>query len=216
MENILGFLKQLSENNHREWMQTHKPWYMEIKEEFTSLTEKLLTEIIKFDESIKGLTAKDCMFRINRDIRFSNNKAPYKTNMSAVIMKGGRKSPFPCYYLHIEPGHCKTAGGIYLPAPEPLKKIREEIDYNAAPLVEITKSETFKSKFNGLSGGRLKTAPKGYPRDHPDIEWLRLKSFIVSRSLSDREVCHKDFVKSAIDDFQAMYPLHQYLTVAIS
>lgn len=216
MKDVIAFLEDLAANNQKEWMQEHKKSYEKAKEDFKGVVAALIAGIEGFDESVQGLAPKDCMFRINRDIRFSKDKSPYKTNFGAAIMEGGKKSPNPTYYIHIQPGKSFLAGGVYMPDAENLKKIRQEIDYNPQELRELVKDTQFKKAFGQMTGERLKTAPKGYPKDHPNIDLLRMKSFIVSKDLSDKEVLDSDFLTKAIDLYRIIHPFNQYFAVAIS
>lgn len=216
LHNTFDFLKALKEHNDRDWMAENKKWYQQVKKEVEQLVAALIGEISRFDEGITGLTPKDCMFRINRDIRFSKDKRPYKENFGAAITEGGKKSPMPTYYIHLEPGNSFVAGGIYMPETEVLKKIRQEIDYNPEELKKIVEDAEFKKTFGELTGERLKTAPKGYPKDHPNIELLRLKSIIVTNDYTDEQVLSNDFFDHVIHDFKVLHPMNQYLGVAVS
>jgi len=177
----------------------------------------VLTEIVKFDKALGGLDPKKLPFRIYRDVRFSKDKSPYKTNMGAGFSPNGKLVEEPGYYLHLEPGKSFIAGGIYMPNPTNLTKIRQEIDYNTDKLNKVMKSKTFKSLFNGFDEfDKLKTVPKGYAKDHPAIEILKLKSFIVSSPFSDKEVADKKFVKKAAQVAKAIKPLNDFLKEAIA
>jgi uncharacterized protein (TIGR02453 family) len=216
MKNVMEFLQELDRNNHKEWMDANKNWYQEAKREFLGLVDEVIKGITAFDPGIAGITAKDCTFRINRDIRFSKDKRPYKNNFGAAIQEGGKKSPNPTYYLHLQPGESMIAGGCYMPAAAELAKIRQEIDYNPAELKEIVEKEEFKNTFGAVQGEALKTAPKGYPKDHPNIELLRLKSFVVMQKLPDSKVIQANFADKVISDFKILQPFNHYLGVAIS
>lgn len=216
MNNVIDFLKDLSANNQREWMQENKKRYEKAKSEFKEVVASLLSGIASFDESVQGLEPKDCIFRINRDIRFSKDKSPYKTNFGAAMMEGGKKTGNPTYYLHVQPGKSFIAGGVYMPEAENLKKIRQEIDYNPEELRTIVKEDQFRKLFGQMTGESLKTAPKGYPKDHPNIDLLRMKSFLVTKDLSDKEVLAGDFVSKITEMYQVMHPFNQYFSVAIS
>ncbi len=216
MKNVMDFLGALKEHNTRDWMQENKKQYQETKAAFEAFVGDLINGIAKFDNSVEGLTAKDCMFRLNRDIRFSKDKSPYKTHYGAAIMEGGRKSPQPTYYIHVEPGKSFVAGGVYKPEAENIKKIRQEIDYNPAELKKIVEDAAFKKTFGEMTGESLKTAPKGYPKDHPNIELLRMKSFLITRDLQDKEVLNAKFKENVLQLFQQMSPFNQYFAVAMS
>lgn len=161
------------------------------------------------------MKAKDCVFRIYKDVRFSKDKTPYKTNMGASINPDGRKSLIAGYYLHIEPGASFLAGGIYMPEPNILNAVRQEIDYNPKPLLKIFSAASFKKYFNGLDEiDKLKTVPKGFDKNHPQIELLKHKHFIVTRNLSDKDILSKDFDKAVLAGYKAMQPFIEYLRVA--
>ncbi len=216
MKTVLDFLSDLQKNNHKEWMDLNKSRYQHAKKEFENLVKILIDRIALFDESIAGIQPKNCIFRLNRDIRFSNDKRPYKENMGAFITREGKKGMDGGYYLHIQPGQSMLAGGTYMPPADILKKIRQEIDYNPNPLLDFMASQPFRKYFGEFEGERLKTAPKGYPPDHPNIDLLNLKSLIVTHSLTDHQVINDQFVDYILEVFSAMKPLNDYLKVAIN
>lgn len=161
------------------------------------------------------MKGKDCTFRIYKDVRFSKDKTPYKVNMGASINPGGKKSMEAGYYIHIEPGNSFLAGGVWMPEPQQLNAIRQEIDYNPEPLLKVLKSASFKKYFNGLDeDGKLSTAPKGYDKNHPHIDLLKNRHFIVSHALNDKQVTGKNFVATVAAGFKAMHPLMEYLREA--
>lgn len=215
-DGILTFLKDLSHHNTKEWMDANKSRYQEARGEFILIVDKLIAGISKFDPAIEGLKAKECIFRINRDVRFSNNKNPYKTNFGAAMAPGGRHSGQPLYYFHLEPQKSFTAGGVYMPEAEVLSKIRQEIDYNIDDFLKIIEDPTFKRKFKTLEGEKLKTAPRGYAKDHPQVELLKHKSYIVSRQISDAELGDEDAIAKAVEDYRVIFPLNQFLARALS
>jgi len=215
MEKVLQFLKELSENNNREWFQNNKKWYDESKEKVLFLTDVLINEIGKFDDSIRGLQPKDCMFRIFRDVRFSHDKRPYKTNFGSFICSGGRKSMNPGYYFHLEPNGCFVAGGIYMPPAEPLRIIRSYLADHAEEFLEITQDPDFKASFPEMYDDKLKTAPKGFPKDHEYIDLLKYKSYIFSKSFNDKEVKSKEYLELMVDAFRTVSPLNQFLYRAL-
>ena len=214
---ILDFLANLEKNNHRDWMDENKNQYLEARKVFDKVITQLINEIASFDPAIRGLSPKDCIFRLNRDIRFSKNKSPYKTNFGAFMTEGGRKGSNAGYYLHLQPGDRSfLAGGMYMPDSDALKKVRQEIDYNASELKKIVTESAFKNYFGQVTGDRLKTAPKGYSPDHPNIEFLKLKSYIVMHQVHDSEVIQPDFINNTADIFKALHPLNEFLNVAVS
>lgn len=210
------FLKKLKKNNTKEWFDANRDSYQLAKENVQAIVKEFIDGITLFDKTIQGLEPKQCMFRINRDIRFSKNKSPYKTNFGASINQGGKKSMIPGYYIHIEPGNSFLAGGSWMPPAPQLAAIRQEIDYNAEEFKRIISAKEFKNLFGNMSDeDKLKTAPKGYPKDHPEIELLKFKSYIVVHELSDEQLLGSNFMKHSLKVFKAMYPFHIFLRRAM-
>jgi uncharacterized protein (TIGR02453 family) len=214
-KSTLDFLSAINCNNNRDWFISNRPAYLESKVNFESFVQNIINEIIKFEPIMKGLEAKSCVFRINRDIRFSNDKSPYKSHFGAFIVQGGKKNgdKFAGYYFHIEPGKSIMAGGAYTPPAPWLSAIREKISDNPDEFIKITKSKDFIKYFGSVDGEKLKTAPKGYPKDHPNIELLKLKSYLVVNEATDKLVLSSDFQDYVISVFKAMKPLNDYLNV---
>jgi uncharacterized protein (TIGR02453 family) len=211
-QHTLTFLKDLKKHNNKEWFDHHRPDYEIAKANFREFIEELIAGISKFDPAVKHLEAKNCVFRINRDVRFSANKLPYKNNMAATISPGGKKSFTAGYYLQLEPGTAYLAGGMWQPEPAYLSAIRQEIDYNPEEFKKIITAKTFKNYFGGLSDeDKLKATPKGYDKIHPQIELLKHRSFIVVHELTDKTVLSKDFLKHCTTVFKAMHPLNLFL-----
>ena len=217
METTLHFLKKLKINNNREWFDSNKTEYLASKEIFEEFVSELIKGINKFDKKVSlDLKPKDCTFRIYKDVRFSKDKTPYKNNMSASINPGGKKSNIPGYYFHLEPEACFLAGGVYMPMPDDLKAIRQEIDYNPLPLINILKSASFKKEFNGLDEeDKLKNPPKGFNKDHAHSEILKNRHFIVSKKSENKVILKKEGLIKTLDSFKAMYPFLDYLRKAI-
>ncbi len=216
LSNSLKFLAALEANNTKEWMHMNKSWYQDCRAEFIEVIADVLKEMSKFESGVADLEAKKCIFRINRDIRFSNDKSPYKTNFGAAISEGGKHSENPSYYFHLQPGQNFVGGGIYMPAGEVLKKIRQEVDYNPEELKKIVEEAPFRELFGEIRGEKLKTAPKGYPKDHPNIEFLKLKSFTVMTEFGDDAVSQDAVVERVVHVFERMKPFNDYLAVAVS
>lgn len=213
VDNILRFLKGLARNNDREWFEKNKETYLQLKEAFEIFVGDVLTEMIAFDPSLAGLDPKRLTYRIYRDVRFSKDKTPYKTNMSAAISSGGKTMGTPGYYFQLEPGGKSfVAAGLYMPQAETLSKIRQEIDYNGERLQKILKEPKFRKLYAGLwTGDALKSVPKGYAKDHPQIELLKLKSFLVEHAFTDEDVRAKTFRKKLIDSMRTAQPLIEFL-----
>ncbi len=211
----LSFLKLLAKNNSREWFEKNRSKYDAAKAEHTLFIQNLIEALSKVDPKLKGLTPKDCVFRIYRDVRFSKNKDPYKTNLGAGINPGGKKVEIAGAYIHLEPGKSFIAGGRWMPDAPTLKRIRQEIDYNTASFKKIISNKDFVKQFNQLEGQKLKTVPKGYSRDHPEIEFLKHTSFIVSRELDDKLVTSPDFINELTIAYKAMQPFLRFLNSAL-
>ena len=208
----LRFLKDLKKHNNKAWFDLNRKAYEAVKADFAALVDALIAEIARFDPSVGDLTAKACMFRINRDIRFSKDKSPYKTNMGASINPGGKKSASPGYYFHCEPGGGFAAGGLYMPLPPDLARVRQEIDYCWEEWKRIVQDKTFRKYFTAVEGVEvLSRPPKGYSADNPAVAYLKMKSFIVSRPFSDADMLSKTLVKEAGKTFQAMQPMIAFL-----
>ncbi len=208
----LDFLIKLKKNNNKDWFDKNRPQYELIKIDFKNFINELIASIAKFDPSVKHLEAKDCIFRINRDVRFSANKAPYKTNIAAFISPEGKKSISAGYYIHIQPGNCFLASGMWMPPAPQLSAVRQEIDYNAEEFRKIILSKEFKKHFKELSQeDKVKTTPKGYEKMHPEIEFIKLKSFIAMKAIDDKEVLSKNFIKSICTSFEVAHPLNAIL-----
>ncbi len=208
------FLQELKENNDRDWFNDNKPRYKKARENFLDFTRELLLQIAAFDPAIAHHEAKDCIFRIYRDIRFSNDKSPYKTNFGAHVTSAAKKSEVHTragYYVHLEPGGSFLAGGAYGPTGPWLKAIRQEIVYNPDEFKGILNRPDFKQYFGELKGEKLKTSPRDYPNDHPEIELLRHKSFLAMHDCPDEQVLADDFVQYCGGVFQALKPFDDFL-----
>lgn len=215
----LKFLKELRKNNNKPWFDAHRKEYEAAKSDFASFIQAVIDKHSKSDPTIKSIVAKDCMFRINRDIRFSKDKSPYKTNMGAYINRGGKKSLFGGYYFHCEPGQCFVGGGLWMPMPPELSKVRQEIDYNFAAFKKIITSKKFKAVYKDLSHDPeyvLSRVPKGYETDNPAAEYLKMKSFVSMTSLKDSELTSKGLVKKTTAAFEALQPLIEFINEALA
>ncbi len=213
----IDFLRGLKKNNNRDWFEKNRAKYEAAKNDVEKNVDQILDAVRSFDKRIPGdMVAKKCMFRIYRDVRFSKDKRPYKNNIGAHIQPGGKKE-FGCgYYTHIEAGGAFLAGGIWQPPAPELAKIRQEIDYNFDEFKKIINAKEFKKFFGRLDQeDKLITAPKGYPKDHPAIEFLKLKSFVCVAQLSDKDVMSKAYQKKAKEIFKAMLPLNLFLQRAL-
>lgn len=210
----IDFIKKLAKNNNKTWFDANRNLYDKAREDFEKLVEKIITELGKTDSDIAVLTAKKCVFRQHRDIRFSKDKTPYKTNMGASFEKGGKNSGLAGYYLHIEPGNKSfIGGGIWMPPADQLKKIRQEIDYNWKEFSAIITSSSFKKNFGNLHFGeyQLTREPKGYNKENPAIEYLKLKSFVTGKNCKDEELTDKKFLNNVVSTFTALMPLNNFI-----
>ena len=215
MKGVLDFLSGLKNNNNKEWFDKNRAVYNEAKDFFEKFVNILILELKKIDKSIDITDAKECVFRIFRDVRFSKNKSPYKSNFGAYIKKGGRKSIYPGYYIHIEPADSFIAGGIYMPEPSVLKAVRERIVSKTDEFKAIFNSDQFKKNFSGLYDEKLKTAPRGFPKDFPDVDLLKYKHYIVSKPVDDEFWFSVDVIRNINTIFRAQFPLNQFLNAAM-
>lgn len=215
----LQFLKQLAKNNNKEWFDANRKKYEAAKEDFTTSLQMILSGFSKTDAALISLAPKDCLFRINRDIRFSKDKSPYKTNFGAYINAGGKKSNTGGYYFHLQPGGSFVGGGIYQPDADMLKKVRQEIDYNFDAFKSVINNKKFKSVYtkgiNRDSEWSLSRPPKGYDENNPAIEYIKLKSVVAMTPLSDAQLTDKQFEVTVIKAFEALYPLIVFLNRAL-
>ncbi len=212
-KNILDFLKRLKENNNRAWFEDHKSEYEIARAAFTQAVQKMINSIAVFDRDIASLTPKECIFRINRDVRFSKDKRPYKNTMSAYFNRAGKKGTGAGYYVHIEPGKSFLAAGIWMPESNHLSNIRQEIDYNFEEWKKIIGAAAFKKHFaEGLeTSNTLVRPPKGYDENNPAITFIKLKSFIASRSFTDTDVVATSFNAELSKTLKAVKPMIDFI-----
>ena len=207
---VPNFLKQLVVNNNREWFNDNKEIYLEAKLLFEEFIQAQIIEIAKFDKQVKDLQIKDCSFRIYRDVRFSKDKTPYKIHFSAYMAKGGRKSPYSGYYTHIEPDANLIAGGLHHPHKDILKAVRTKIYENPKEFKSIIENQEFKNSFPKMYGERLKTAPKGFDKNFPDLELIQPKSYDFFKMISDEDILTNDYFEKSMEAFRALIPLNKY------
>lgn len=217
MKEILNFMKEFQKHHHKYWFSQHQDEWKNVRISFLEYISNLSTDISKYDEHVaknKENQKVVKMFRINRDIRFSKDKIPYKRNISGTIAAGSMSEGFPGYYISIEPGNKSyVGGGIYMPDPATLKRIRTKIDQSPKTLEKIINKKPFRNIFpDGIDTDlKVKTNPRGYSKDNPGIELLRLKSFTAGRSFADTEVLSKDFDKKVRKTLKELYPLIEFL-----
>lgn len=215
----LSFLKALAKNNNKPWFDQNRSRYEMARQDFTAFIEALLLQFGKQAPELSTLTAKDCLFRINRDVRFSKDKSPYKINFAASLTQGGKKSPLAGYYFHLEPGRSFVGGGLYNPGPDLLRMVRQEIDYSFSDFKQLLAARKFKTLYGELDRSKeflLSRVPKGYEADHPAAAFLKLKSFIAFHPIADAELSSKDLLKKTTAACIALQPLIQFLNKAVS
>ena len=214
----LQFLEDLIAHNNTDWMHANKKRYENYKKEYHSFIASILAEMKPLDKSLEPLEVKNCTFRINRDIRFSKDKSPYKTNMGVWLTQNKFRKNSAGYYIHFEKGNSFIAGGVWCPEVDELKKIRKEIAFFYDDLNEIVSNKTFKSIFKELTReevNTLKKAPKDFDPNHPAIEFLKLKSFTASQKIDEKLFTDKDFSKIIAQKLIALKPLNDFLNRAI-
>jgi uncharacterized protein (TIGR02453 family) len=211
----LSFLKVLKKNNNKTWFDNNRDKYLDAKNNFEEFVASLLSEMISIDEDLKDLLPKNCTFRINRDIRFSKNKTPYKINLSASFNKGGKKSIYAGYYFHLQPGgNSFVGGGLWRPEPVELKKLRQEIDYCFPEFKKIIGAQAFKKNYGELEreeNQMLVNVPKGYEKENPAADFLRMKSFVATKNIADADLTDTKLAKEVIQSFKALQPLIKFI-----
>ena len=210
----LNFLKNLKENNNREWFQENKSLYEASHKEMIAFADELLLRLNQFDK-IETVSGKKSLFRIYRDVRFSKNKLPYKTNRSGSFKRAGDDRRGGIYFS-IEPGKSVIGGGFYQPNKDDLSLLRQQIDVDASPLKKVLNSKTFRSYYGELQGEQLKTSPRGFDIDHPEIDLLRYKNFYVMHEFSDSEVLAADFVSKVIDGYKKLMPFFDVMSLYLT
>lgn len=214
MREILDFLHELAMNNNREWFAEHKEAYQRCHAKFVDFTQQYIDRLTtEIEPEMKGLPAKDCIWRIYRDTRFSNDKTPYKGHFGAFpAVKGGKKSDRGGYYIHLQPGACMFAAGIWNPVPDLLKALRGEIYANYEEVEEIMALREWKRYFTDFdTEWMLKTAPKGYAKDFVHIDWLKRKAFTFSTPIAEDVVCAPHFLDTLMDISKAAKPMNDFL-----
>jgi uncharacterized protein (TIGR02453 family) len=211
----LRFLTQLKKNNNKPWFDNHRTAYSSAKADFENFVQKMIDAISLFDSDIKELKPKNCVFRINRDIRFSKDKSPYKINMGASLSRGGKKSIFAGYYFHLQPGGESFAGGgLWMPQPDHLKNLRQEIDYCYPEFKKIIDSASFKKQYSGLEmieSQMLVNVPKGYDKKNKAASFLKLKSFVALKPIPDRILTSSQLLSETTKAYKALTPLLKFI-----
>ncbi|MDE6010355.1 MAG: DUF2461 domain-containing protein [Muribaculaceae bacterium] len=216
MKQILDFLKELSANNNREWFNANKERYLEVKGKVEALTESLINSLAEIEPEAVRLTPADCLYRIYRDTRFSSDKTPYKTHIGIYINpRGGKKSEFCGYYVHIEPGDCLVAGGAWFPEMPLLKEYRREIYNNIDEYLDIINDPEFAAHFRPYMQEPLKTAPKGFPKDWPHIDLLKPRSIVVASRMTDRQFAAPGLTAKLTDLFRILKPYNDFFNFTL-
>ncbi len=214
----LQFLEDLIANNNTDWMHANKKRYEQYKKDYHVFIASLLTEMKTLDPKLEGLEVKNCTFRINRDIRFSKDKSPYKTNMGVWFTQNKFRKNSPGYYVHFEKDNCFIAGGVWCPEPSELKQIRREIAFFHDDLEKIISDKNFQKGFGEITreeGNVLKKAPKDFDPSHPAIEFLKLKSFTASQRIDEKLFTDKEFRKIVAQKLIALKPMNDFLFRAL-
>lgn len=213
---ILTFLSELKENNNKEWFDENRNRYKELREFFISQIGTFINRVAEFDPSVQYEDPRKSVFRINRDIRFSKDKSPYKTNFGGFVVPGGKKSGNSGYYLHLEPGNSFVGGGIHCPPGPILKKIRWGIYQNADEFLPIIEDKTFKTTFGEITGEKLKKPPRGFDKDFEHIDLLKFKDYTVVANLPDSDIQKDDFTDTVVDYFKKMSNFNHFLNKVVA
>ena len=215
----LKFLADLKKNNSKEWLDSNKKAYENAKNDFIEFTQNILTGVSLFDSNIENanIDPKKCIMRLNRDVRFSNDKSPYKTNFFLMLNQGGKNSNNACYYLQLQPDSSFVGGGVYMPMPPDLQKFRQEIEYNFDEWENIFENKSFKKVYEeGVQAPEtLSRPPKGFDADSKAINYLKMKGYFTSRKLSDDEMQSKSIIKTVLHSFETAKPLIDFLNKAL-
>lgn len=214
----LKFLKGLKKNNNKPWFDANRAAYDAARQDFEQFVQSVLDKHSKNDPDLKELTAKQCLFRINRDVRFSKDKSPYKTNFGASMDRGGKKSGYAGYYFHLEPGNSFLGGGLWMPEAPIVKRVRQEIDYCCDEFSKIMMQKKFRSYYGDLYEGenvKLSKVPQGFEKDNPAAEYVKFKSWLVLHNLSDAELTSRDLAKKTVEAYKLMQPFINFLNRAV-
>lgn len=214
----LRFLSGLERNNNKPWFDNNRAAYEAARIDFQNFIQLVIDDLQRTDTTIAGISARECLFRINRDVRFSKDKRPYKANMGASIKRSGKKSLFAGYYFHLEPGKSFVGGGLWMPEAAQLKAVRQEIDYCWGEFKSLVEAPDFRQTFGDLWRSpetELVTTPKGYEKDHPAISYLKFKSFIAETPVSDAELSSATLHQKTVATFKTLHPLLNFINRTI-
>lgn len=208
---VLRFLTKIAAHNDREWMAAHRAEYDEARAAFEGLTADLIRALAEVDPAVAPLSVSDCTYRFYRDTRFSPDKSPYKRHMGAYVNPRGKKSPHGGYYLHLQPGACEIAGGAYCLEPKLLRAVRESVVDRTDEFRAIVEGERFRALFPVIGLDRVKTLPKGFPRDFPWPDYIRCKDYCVGNAVPDAFFDQPDWMERAVDEFRVMKPFLDFV-----
>lgn len=212
MKEILQFLRELKDNNDREWFNRNKDRYNDVRRKVEAVAETLIVSLSEIEPEAARMKPADCLYRIYRDTRFSNDKTPYKQHIGIYVNPhGGKKSQMCGYYLHIEPENCFVGGGLWCPPSRILKAVRQSIYDNIEEYLEIIGNPEFRSFFPVVGEDFLKTAPKGFDRNWEHIELLKPKCYTVLSAISDRTLCSRDGLKKVVEGFRVQKPFNDFI-----
>ncbi len=211
MTQLFEYLEQLKLNNNREWFNAHKDTYTALRELWLADLQRTISALSQHDPTLKGVQAKDCAYRIYRDIRFKADKTPYKNYFSACIGINGRKTMQSCYYLHFEPGNAGIYFGIWCPEPEHLRSLRSLINAYGDELQSLTTNPDFAGRFEFMPMSSLKKAPVGFPADHPQIEFLKAKDLTFGHNVADDYFTNPDWPERVANDLMHAIPVCNFL-----
>lgn len=217
IQDIFDFLRELRDNNNRDWFNSHKPEYLKLKSEFELFVGRLIEELGCFDEEVRGLAVKDCVYRIYRDTRFSSDKTPYKTHFAAYIAAfRGRNSNRAGYYLHLQPDGSLLGGGLYCPEPALLKRVRQDIFDNIDEFTSILRDPEFCGEFPELDPmDRLKKVPAPFPSDFPEADLLKYKHYDVVSYKPDCFFTSEQAMADIVTVFKKLYPFNRFLNYTV-
>jgi uncharacterized protein (TIGR02453 family) len=201
----LRFLKDIKSHNDRDLFTKNKEKFIAANENFIRFVQQLIDEVAKFDKSVTGLDAKDSVFRIYRDVRFSKDKSPYKTHFAATLMGKEKSCGIAGYYFHLEPSNSFLAGGVHMTEPQNLKAIREEISDNGKTFLKVINDKYFKDNFK-IEGEKLAKVPQGFAKDDPMSDYLKYKELMIHHSVNDKQILSGDFASYCSKIFKAMIP----------
>ncbi|MFW5707233.1 MAG: DUF2461 domain-containing protein [Bacteroidota bacterium] len=218
-QDTLEFFRELRLNNHKQWFDQNRHRYVAVKKDYHHLVSRLLEEMQKYDHHLSHLQVKDCIFRINRDIRFSKDKSPYKTHLGIIITPYGKKMEYAGYYMHLDEEQGSFAGGgLYMPAPDMLKKVRTEIAHFYEDLDEILSSQDFRETYGDLDRSpdiMLTRPPKGFNESGKALEYLKLKSFTATTEIPADMLVYPAAIHKVVEVFRSLKPLNDFLNRAL-